>query len=292
MSPNAGSGCRNFPRVCTWRNGRRYPLTGGIHGRNRGVHQTKPEPEFCKLVPGQKVGSLIGLLTAAGIGLLGWAGIAIAQPAIHSYWPPALAMAFLSLVLIVTPYRMWRLERGRVIAAENRLVPKIKCTFDKSPGCQHQTKLKVRHPQTMEAVSSIKIRLFRVRVETQGRPGGVKDCRANLLWLKRDNRLLFDHEALPLTIAPSEREEPFSKDIRDKVPEYIDLFCITEKNNVSIYPPHRPFPISIQPFTLFSGPGEYLFHVVVSAEDSSSSEIDVVLNWTGDWHTAQACAKA
>jgi hypothetical protein len=181
---------------------------------------------------------------------------------------------------------MWKIEKERAESIEATLRPALRCFFDKSSGCQHPTKVKVRDPGTGASLGSVRIRLFRIRVETP-LPGGVKDCRANLLWLKRDNRLLFDHDALPLCIAPSNRPDPLTKDIRDKVPEHIDLFCVTEQNTVAIYPLNRSFPIAIHPDSLFTGPGEYLFHVVVSAHGVASSEIGVALKWTGDWQTAE-----
>lgn len=65
---------------------------------------------------------------------------------------------------------------------------------------------------------------------------------------------------------------------------------MTEKNEVVIYPPGRSLPISIRPDALFTEPGEYCFHLVVSAAETASTELDVVLKWTGDWQTAEAYA--
>jgi len=245
---------------------------------------------FASWSQGQKVGSLAGFLIAGAVTLLGSAGIAFyLQSSVHRYWPLALGFWFLFTVLVITPFRMWRYERNRVEVAEAKLRPKFKCSFDNSPGCQHPTKFKLRDIRTRAVLSSTNIRMFRIRVEAEA-PGGLKDCRANLISLKRGNRVLFDHDALPLTIAPAERPDPLSRDVRDNVPEHVDLFCLTERNEVLIYPPGRSFPISIHPDTLFTGAGEYRFHVVISAADSASAELDVVLKWTGDWHTAEAYA--
>ena len=247
---------------------------------------------FASWSQGQKVSSLIGVLVAAVIVALGWIGLTIAQPDVQKYWPVALVTFFLVLVLVVTPFRMWQRERRRAEGAELKLNPKLKVTFDKSQGCQHKTKLKARAMipgQGVQVVASSRVRYFRVRIETQG-IGVIKDCSGYLLSLKRDGRTLFDHDSIALPIAPAERENSTIKDVRAGIPEYLDVFLVMDTNKVKITSPGFVLPISIDPNTLFSGPGEYRFHVVVSAPDSAPAPIDVVLKWTGDWESAEAYA--
>ena len=198
----------------------------------------------------------------------------------------------LFLLFVYAPYRVWLKDSKRADNAEAQLRPRLKCSFDKSHGCQHKTKLQARAPipgTGMQVVASSRVRFFRVRIEAEG-IGVIKDCSGHLLSLKRNGRTLFDHDSITLPIAPAERENPTVKDIRAGVPEYLDVFLLMDTNHVKITSPGFLLPISLDANTLFSGPGEYTFHVVVSAPESPPVPVDIVLKWTGDWETAEAYA--
>jgi hypothetical protein len=233
--------------------------------------------------PAQLVLSIVvsALLLIVGLGF-----------AINKSWEGALATLAVAVgALHLATYKLWAKERQEVVRLHDKTVPKLKCTFDKSHGCQHKTKLNVTTNAVTGytvVIASSDVRYFRVRMEVEG-IGIVREVSGHLLSLTRDGKLLFDGHAIPLPIAPAE-EDLTVRDIRAGVPVYLDVFILMDTGSVKIASPGFVLPAALDPSTLFSGPGEYRFHVVVSAAESAPVSIDLVLKWTGDWLTSEAYA--
>lgn len=191
--------------------------------------------------------------------------------------------------LHVTSYKLWRSERQDACNLDERVKPQLRCTFSKDiTGCQIWTPMFAITPQG-QRVPAGEAKYFRLCVETVG-VSQVLDCQATLTRVSRDGVTLFERQSIGLHIANSDPSNPRSKNIRNQVPEYVDVFLITKTNKVVITTPGFEHPGAIYHETLFTGPGHYLFSVVVSSPSSPSIPIDIELRWTGSVETATAAA--
>jgi hypothetical protein len=179
------------------------------------------------------------------------------------------------LAFLVTSFQMVSKEREEKRALQKTLIPKLKCSFGKDiSGCVVDAKF-----------GTLNAYYYRVRIESNC-IGDVAGCMGHLVSIKRNGTTLFAHESIAMPIAPGWRDNPTIKDIRDKVPEYLDVFFITDQNKIVLPAPNFLAPSTINYETLFSEPGEYVFHMIVSAPSTVSEEIDVPIKWTGDRKTS------
>jgi hypothetical protein len=203
--------------------------------------------------------------------------------AFNKSWEGVIGTLFIAVIALhFATYKLWARERTQVVNLDERLTPKLKCSFGKHiPGCEVWTPMFAGGREVDQG------KYFRICVETQG-VAQVNDCQGTLTSLKRDGLTLFENQSLGLHVANAE-SNPRSKHIRDKVPEFIDVFVYFKNaNQIAISTPGFEHPGSIQHATLFTGAGEYLFSVVVSSRDSPSGPIAIELNWTGDIDTSTA----
>ena len=90
-----------------------------------------------------------------------------------------------------------------------------------------------------------------------------------------------------LTFAPSEkRDESVAKTIYPEKPEFLDVFHVTERNEVKINSYLNP-PSDIRPDVIFSELREYILEVVLTADDTVTKRVNLSFNWTGDMKTAK-----
>lgn len=166
----------------------------------------------------------------------------------------------------------------RISKLEKEIKPKLRCSFGKNiPGCV---------VRSVFSGTDTKVDYYRVKLESDF-AGQINDCSGHLISLELNGQMIFNHESIALPIAPGERPNPTLKDIRDHVPEYLDVFYIDEYNQISIVWPHGVRPNSIQSEAMFWETGTFVFHIVVSAPSTASCPIDLTLVWDGDWRTAE-----
>lgn len=76
-------------------------------------------------------------------------------------------------------------------------------------------------------------------------------------------------------------------DIPAKGQEILDCFYITD--NGEIWPPFHNWPNSF-PADMFAEPGNYLFKILIDADEDDPIELRLRLQWTGDWKTASVAS--
>jgi hypothetical protein len=150
---------------------------------------------------------------------------------------PPLAWALMVFVagLTVAMFRVYRAERTQREEAQKRLVPKLKCTFGTSAlGSVKETQFR-DGPQAIYA---------RVKIEVES-IGHVHDCTGSLVAFSRDGKEIFVGEKATLPFVPGELKIE-KQDIRDGVPEYVDVLFVTAKNTISVTPKDWMLPASWQ----------------------------------------------
>ena len=210
--------------------------------------------------------------------------------AANKSWEGVISTIFVAVgALHLATYKMWAREREQVLRLEERLRPKLRCSFSmQSAGCVVWTRLFAG--AAGQQVPVAEARYFRIKVETDGVPQ-IAACGGTLVRLTRDGVVLFDQEPIGLHVAHADESNPRTKNVMDRIPEHIDVFMITRDNRIFIATPGFQHPASIHHETLFMGPGTYLFSVIVSSPDCSSVPIGIELNWTGSVDTATALAR-
>ncbi len=180
--------------------------------------------------------------------------------------------------LVVAPYHLWREQRKKIESFEDKLKPKLKCSFGSDvPACVV--------PTTFTGTGT-EVTYYRVKLENTGAEA-VHDCSGHLISIDIDGRRGWDFGSQALPIAPGHRPEPTSKDVMDLVPEFLDVFYIDEHDQVSIVWPHNAPKPNAFPDFFFSEHAKFVFHIVVSAPSTSSVPVDVTLDWAGDRKTAR-----
>lgn len=190
---------------------------------------------------------------------------------------PAWFGLIFGVALLVAVFRVYRENHFKLLAAEEKMRPKIICTFgEQVPGCIVPT-----------LAGSNRAKWIKLKIEADS-IGIVRECCATLIALNYNNETIFDNESLYLSIAPSERVNPEFKDIRDRVPEYADLLGVIDTNDVFITTPGFVMPRSIRnPEALFRLHGHYTLKVVVSSPDTKSVVCYPRMTWRGDWKTVR-----
>jgi hypothetical protein len=251
---------------------------------------------FASWAQGQKVGTLLGLLFGVAIGAAGLAGVALIEPTVQRYWPVALAIFFFAMVLIITPFRLWRRERVRAESAEAKLIPKLRCAFgDQIPGCVRPNTTiygmpVVDYTTGSRVVGSMSVTgtYHRLAVEAIGL-GTVRNCAARIPWIKRNGRRWFDGEYLIMPFVPSEAPDCDRRDIVAGRQELVD-FLFIGNDQILITTKGFVVPTSINFPEMFRTPAEYLFRIEISSPDSSPVAQEIKLFWTGKSATSRVIA--
>jgi hypothetical protein len=218
----------------------------------------------------------------------GAATIFAAVAGLAEAYAEALLLAAVALgVFCVASYRAWAVEKEKVIALEERLRPKLKCSVPHDdPGC-------VRPDTLLDAVATsqdgstrplkIKATYFRVRVETDG-AHHVSGCHGRLLSAKFYDKTVISGENIDLPFALS-NEDAFAKTVYESVPEYLDLIAVPEGSQPIIATKGFIKPSSIGD-GIFKQLGLYVLHVVVLTPEGEPAHTKVLFNWTGDPRTS------
>jgi hypothetical protein len=223
------------------------------------------------------------LAAMSGVASVPFAALAVFSDAdsARTIW---LVMA--AVMLMFAGYRVWAVERKRVIELEERIRPKIKCSFSKTiPGCVIPKSRFFGRDGYGNTHELPLITLLRICVEADC-VGSVSECNGKLISIRRGWTTIFKGDNLSLTFAPADRENPQSKEIRDQTPEYLDLLAITHENKIMIATQNFVVPTWVDLATMFSEHGEYIFEVVVSSPQTKAVKVNILMRWAGDFQTA------
>lgn len=229
---------------------------------------------------------------------------AIAALYVDPLWAKILLWITVATCLVFAAYFVWRSERRKVMEMTEKLRPKIKYSFSMTDaGCYRPNSVitftyveasGIPHHEgttltpSLGAVirsSQLKCDYYRVKIKADC-VGSVPQCSARITSIKKDGHIVMQGENLQLTIAPAERDNPFTKDLLDKSEEYVDAVAITEDGRILPTTRNFNYPSSIDVAAIFNGPGEYTLRFVISSPATVSVTGDLVLQWNGNWKTA------
>lgn len=195
-------------------------------------------------------------------------------------WQSILTGVLAFVCALTGAYLIWRPERLKVAELTEKLRRKIKCTFD---------------PQSLACVTptifgnGTPVRYFRLKVECDA-IGFVSRCMGRLLAINHNGRTIFDSEPLRLTFAPATSVDTLAKDLRDQVPEYLDILY-TSAGGIVPTTYQFMFPTSVNFQHLLAPLGIYTFVIVVSSPEAKSVKFELDLDWRGNWQSATAIGR-
>ena len=195
-------------------------------------------------------------------------------------------------VLIVTAlfcawlaaYRIWKRERAQVVVLEEKLRPKIKCSFSESdPGCVIRN---VRVPLSSGTI--IQGTFYRIKVETAG-VAQVTSCFGRLRSIKRDGANIHSGNPSRLPFTPSERADAVNRTIHHGEPEYLDCVLITNDSRVFIWTSDQDGSREMKYGNLLEPAGDYEFDVSIISDSgiTPSAHIPLLLRWRGTQQSAE-----
>jgi hypothetical protein len=199
-----------------------------------------------------------------------------------------LLMAFGTLWYV---FRYLKREFDAQLAAT--LKPSLNITFDPSnPGCvrpntvmSSRVALRLPDGKIEEFTHSSPCTYYRAKVTATG-SGSIPDCFGILVSIKRDGQTIAEGENVSLPFAPSEKSDASAKRIDPSTPEYLDFLIVTHQNRIVVASSGFYFPSSYDFDNMFLKQGRYEFKIRVSSPNVSSADLDVTLDWTGDWKNA------
>jgi hypothetical protein len=128
-----------------------------------------------------------------------------------------------------------------------------------------------------------KIVLYSIKVEAISQKE-IRNCRGHLMTISRGDRVW--DTSIILSFTPFEKkDESADKIIFPKVPEFLNIFFITEHNTVSICS-YLNLPNNKRWEHVFEEIGVYILRIAISAADCDTETMALSFNWTGDVNTA------
>lgn len=195
-------------------------------------------------------------------------------------WQSILTGVLACICAFTGAYLVWRPERQKVVELTERLRRKIRCNFDpQSAACIAPTTF----------TNGVPVRYFRLRVECDA-VGYVSSCMGRLLAIKHNGTTIFDSEPMRLTFAPATSVDTLAKDLRDQVPEYLDVL-FTCANGIVPTTYNFMVPTSVDFQQLLSALGVYTFVIVITSPDTRSAKFELDLDWRGNWQSATATGR-
>lgn len=175
--------------------------------------------------------------------------------------------------LFVGAYRVWSIERKKVVVLAQRLEPTLKATFDpKDPGCRRDV------PSRLPNGTDVTTTYYRLRVSVDASTP-LTGCRARLVAVTRDTETVFQGENLVLPFAHTASDGAGVR-IDPGIPEYMDLIVLLPGDQVVIATPRLPH--SVRNFeAMFSEHGVYTFRIVISALNGPPITVQPKLVWRG-----------
>jgi len=194
----------------------------------------------------------------------------------------SLSLTFTTVLAVIVVWALYTRIRGEFAAdLEERLRPKLACTFDMGDGDCVQTSTRAARAGGASSGAG-RLTSFRLKVAAD-RIGSVEGCRARLVSIRRDREVVLEGERLVLPFVPTNASDAVGKRIDAKVPELLEFLQISERNTVDVPTVVRPNATSLR--SLLLQPGDYTFVIIISSPESAATATPV-LHWTGDWKTA------
>lgn len=186
---------------------------------------------------------------------------------------PAWTVATIA-ALIVTSVCSW--IRG--MALNNKLKPKLTTSFSMDGECVKVDRFDDESQATY----------FRVKIETLG-VVHIPDCSGALLKIVKDGKVISEGDNFQLVVAPGydKREDHTKKDVYEGKPEYLDVLAVRRNSNFVFVSTERyAMPARFHTSPLFSLPGKYELHLLISAPNFTSIEHKLLFSWNDNWETA------
>jgi hypothetical protein len=163
-------------------------------------------------------------------------------------------------VLAIFPYQLWKANTAKIGELEERLRPKIQCSFDmNNPAC--------------------------VRANTQVmilQNNTIATWYARLLSIKRANAELLYGETPFLPFAPMQDVDATQKLVTIDIPEYVDFLWVNDTHGARIITVGIMSQV-VQWDSLFDAAGDYSISIVVTHSGSPSpAKIHLKFSWTLD----------
>lgn len=108
--------------------------------------------------------------------------------------------------------------------------------------------------------------------------------KANLVEIKKGDRVCFDQNAAPLPIAPWEKD-PMTATVYPDNPRFIDVIYVHK--NGELKPGAFGWNFKDDFHTYFDEHGDYFFIVKIIGETIPTQTVRLRFTWTGDWKTSQ-----
>jgi hypothetical protein len=187
-------------------------------------------------------------------------------PNISWLWWVAILLVFVIGILMESSYRALKTRENELTRLKDRLAPKFSAIYDRSfPSCD-------AIPQFVGGSHS---RCIRLKVELV-KGTHLAGCEA---WLSIDR---FPNVA-PVRLFWAEGKGPMTVDLAQKIPRYVQVFRITDSNQIVPATEGEGWPIDSQNFPL----GTYTFSIALKGHDEAETITETLrLEWTGNWRTA------
>lgn len=140
---------------------------------------------------------------------------------------------------------------------------------------------------SFSAEASSKVRFLRLEAQADC-IGSISDCSAKILSIKKGDEIRFGGNDMDAPFAMGSDPDAFSKTLKDKFPEHIDIIAIREDNKIVDVPHNnsKSIPFTRNLSAIYADTGQYELHVVVAGSGIKSAEKRLIFNWTGNWETA------
>jgi hypothetical protein len=197
-----------------------------------------------------------------------------------------------------------RLDTEPAQVAEDQKQPRLQCSFSNDiAGCVRRqvilTHLPIINNPTIPPFTTVApsdgfsvilrqedITLYSIKVKGIGHEE-IRNCRGHLMTISGSR--VWNVDTI-LAFAPFEkRDESSDKTIFPGLPEFLNIFYVTEHNKVRMCT-YFNSPSDIWRASIFDNSGEYVFKIAISGADCGTEMRELLFNWTGDINTATVVA--
>lgn len=173
-----------------------------------------------------------------------------------------------------------RAELAGKTGATLQMRSKLRLSFNVDDAGCVQPGARLLIPISATAAVPADVTYYRIRADSASLLP-VRGCAGYLKEISRDGVPMMRADDVRLPFAPANAADTLAKRIRPDEPEYLDFLMISTNNHI-VPCAYRDMGHNAVPWVeLFKEPGQYRFHVVVTAGHTASS-IEVLLTWTGD----------
>lgn len=232
---------------------------------------------------GEGMSVLVGALIALVFAALGFWGFDVQwQPNAATWWVQLLGAWFLMLVVLVTPFRMWKAQHLRIEQLEAEKLPSIIIECGSDPDFVRTT-----HMPSRNSAHGIVGMWVRLRVTNKGSQFA-RECRALLMDIQQvtsSGDLQPMGWADPLPLKWSNQPDPSliageKADLLPETPKYVDIFEGHQGNSFF-------YLKSVPPKIAQIMPGDYWLKVRVVGDGCRSEDFQCNFRWDGRWETIE-----